>query len=62
MTLPEFEPSRQAVVFDSSALLGRRRLHLLAVADVGYCRGFWSSWIISEVVRNRVEWVAERAL
>jgi len=52
---------RERVVFDASVLLGDRRRRLFAAADLNYYTGYWSSWIISELVRKRTEWIAERA-
>ena len=52
----------ERVAFDASALLGRYRASLMASAALHYCAGYWSAWIVSEFVRKRTEWIAERAL
>jgi hypothetical protein len=49
------------VVLDTSVLLGARRKELIAAADLGYFRGFWSVWIATELARVRTEWIALRA-
>ncbi len=54
-------PEFQRVVLDSSVLLGRRSPEIVAGAALSYYRAFWSPWIVAEYVRNRVEWVTERA-
>jgi hypothetical protein len=43
-------------------LLGTHRRHLLAGAVLKYYFGYWSPWIVAEVVRQRTEWIAERAV
>lgn len=53
--------SRLRVVLDASVLLGGQRRYLVAGAELRYCAAFWSSWIVSEIVRKRTEWVAQRA-
>jgi hypothetical protein len=49
------------VALDSSALLGANRRYLVAAAALGYYTGFWSAWIVGELVRKRTEWIADRA-
>jgi hypothetical protein len=49
------------VALDSSALLGVQSRALVAAAARRYYTGFWSSWIVAELVRKRIEWIAERA-
>lgn len=49
------------MVLDSSALLSGYRDWLVAAAHLGYAHGFWSTWIVAEVVRVRTEWIASRA-
>ncbi len=48
-------------MLDSSALLGEWSHHLVAAAHLHYYEGYWSSWIVAEVVRKRTEWIARRA-
>jgi len=62
MQTPPTPGALERVAFDSSVLLGPDRRQLVAAAAVGYCRGFWSTWIVSEVVRRRTEWISERAV
>jgi predicted nucleic acid-binding protein len=50
------------VTLDSSVLLGSERRELVAAAALRYFTACWSPWIVSELVRKRTEWVAERAL
>ncbi|MBI4493446.1 MAG: hypothetical protein HY690_11715 [Chloroflexi bacterium] len=54
-------PALERAALDASVLLGARRRHLLAAATLRYYAGFWSPWIVSELVRRRTEWIAERA-
>jgi len=54
-------PTPERVALDSSSLLSDYRTQLVAVAHLGYAQGFWSSWIVAEVVRVRTEWIARRA-
>lgn len=54
--------SLERVAFDASALLGNYRAPLVASAALHFCAGYWSSWIVSEFVRKRTEWIAERAV
>lgn len=56
---PRPEPER--AVHDSSVLLGANRTLLVAAVTLRYCTGYWSTWIVSEFVRRRTEWIAERA-
>jgi predicted nucleic acid-binding protein len=42
-------------------LLGPHSPYLAALARLTFYRGFWSSWIVGELVRKRTEWIAERA-
>lgn len=51
----------ERVTLDSSILLGARNKEFLAAADLGYYRGYWSSWIAAEFVRVRTEWIILRA-
>ncbi|MBI2865521.1 MAG: hypothetical protein HYX94_13305 [Chloroflexi bacterium] len=51
----------ERVTLDSSVLLGVQNRQLLAAADLGYYRGYWSSWIAAEFARVRTEWIALRA-
>ncbi len=51
----------ERVTLDSSVLLGSREPELLAAADLGYYRGYWSSWIMAEFARVRAEWIIRRA-
>lgn len=44
-----------------SALLGPRRGELLAAADLGYFRGYWSRWIAEEMVRISTAIVIKQA-
>ena len=55
-------PRLERVVLDSSVLLGSKSPEIVAGAALGYYRAFWSTWIVAEYVRNRVEWTAERAV
>lgn len=55
-------PRLERVVLDSSVLLGSRSPEIVAGAALDYYRAFWSTWIVAEYVRNRVEWAAERAV
>lgn len=57
---PEATPCGR-VVLDASALLSGYSPDLLAAADLAYYTGYWSSWIVNELVRKRTEWIAERA-
>ncbi len=50
-----------AVVIDSSVLLGANSPQVVAGAALGYYRAYWSSWIVAEYVRNRIEWTTRRA-
>jgi hypothetical protein len=60
--LPDSEDAgRMRVALDSSVLLGRWRTHLVAGAHLRLFEGYWSSWIVSEVVRKRTEWVVRQA-
>lgn len=43
-------------------LLGADRGWVLAGAHLKYYTGFWSPWIIAELVRRRAEWIAYRVL
>lgn len=56
------EPGFERVVLDTSVLLGARNRELLAAADLGFFRGYWSVWIAAEFARVRTEWIAVRAL
>ncbi|MGI8550965.1 MAG: hypothetical protein ACR2PL_09295 [Dehalococcoidia bacterium] len=53
---------RLRVVFDSTALLGASRGIVVVGAALRYYRVYWSSWLISEFVRKRTEWIANRAI
>lgn len=52
----------ERVCLDSSGLLGSQCPHLVAAATLRYYSAFWSPWIISEFVRLRTEWIANRAV
>ena len=54
--------TRLRVVLDSSVLLGPARRILVAGAALRYYDVYWSSWLISEFVRKRTEWIANRAV
>ena len=58
MTLPS---PYERVVVDSSVLLGANSPQIVAGAALGYDRAYWSSWIVSEYLRNRVEWIVTRS-
>lgn len=51
----------ERVVVDSSVLLGANSPQVVAGAALGYYRAYWSPWIVSEYVRNRVEWAVTRS-
>jgi len=51
----------ERVALDSSVLLGSSRSALVAAVALGYCEGYWSTWIVGEFVRRRTEWIADRA-
>lgn len=53
---------RPQIVLDSSVLLGSSRRILVAGAALRYYNVYWSSWLISEFVRKRTEWIANRAV
>lgn len=55
------DPTFERVTLDTSVLLGARNKVLLAAADLGYFRGYWSVWIAAEFARVRTEWIAARA-
>jgi hypothetical protein len=55
------EPNFEHVTLDTVVLLGARNRELLAAADLGYYRGYWSVWIAAEFARVRTEWIARRA-
>ena len=59
---PDRGVALERVVLDSSVLLGGYRLQLSAGAALGYYTVYWSSWIVAELVRNRTEWIAVRAV
>jgi hypothetical protein len=50
----------ERIVIDSSVLLGANSPQIVAGAALGYYRAYWSSWIVSEYVRNRIEWAVTR--
>jgi predicted nucleic acid-binding protein len=52
----------ERVVLDASVLLGGGLPEFVAAAALGFCKPYWSSWIVGEVVRKRTEWIARRAL
>ncbi len=54
-------PSLDRVTLASNALLGSRRGELLAAADLGYFRGYWSRWIAEEMVRISTTLVVRQA-
>jgi hypothetical protein len=58
--LPEIVPER--AVLDASSLLSGAYRPLIAAAHLRYYTGFWSSWVVSEYVRKRTEWIARRAV
>ena len=62
MQAPGPTAQRSRVVLDSSALLSRWPPELITTAALGYYQGYWSSWIVGEVVRKRTEWIAQRAI
>lgn len=49
------------MTLDTGVLLGERNKVILAAADLGYFRGYWSVWIAAEFARVRTEWIAARA-
>ncbi len=53
--------SFERVVVDSSVLLGPSSPEVVAGAALGYYRAYWSTWIVAEYVRNRVERTTEQA-
>ena len=59
--MPE-SPLSKRVTLDSSVLLGPKEPEFLAAADLGYYRGYWSSWIIAEFARVRTEWIILRSV
>lgn len=52
----------ERVVLDSSVLLGNKSARLIAAADLGFFKGYWSSWIAVEFARVRTEWVTRRLI
>ncbi len=54
-------PALERVVLDSSVLLGVARRELVAAAALRYYTAYWSPWLVAEFVRQRTEWIAERA-
>lgn len=50
------------VTLDSSVLLGDKSALLIAAADLGYFKGYWSSWIAVEFARVRTEWILRRLI
>ncbi len=54
-------PSFDRVTLASSALLSPRRGELLAAADLGYFRGYWSRWIAEEMVRASTTLIIQQA-
>ena len=54
-------PGIERAVLDSSVLLGAARREIVAAAALHYYTAFWSSWLVGEFVRQRTEWIAERA-
>jgi hypothetical protein len=50
----------ERIVVDSSVLIGPNSPQVVAGAALGYFRVYWSPWIVSEYVRNRIEWVVTR--
>jgi len=54
-------PALERVTLGASPLLGVWRRYLIAAAALGCCTAFWSTWIVSEFVRRRTEWIADRA-
>lgn len=59
--LPPRNPTAERVVFDASVLLSNALPTVFASLELGFCQGYWSSWIVSEIVRKRTEWIAQRA-
>lgn len=55
-------PDRLRVVIDSSVLLGNQRRYVAAAIHLGYVDGYWSTWIVAELVRKRTEWITRRAV
>jgi hypothetical protein len=54
-------PGLERVVLDSSVRLGAARREIVAAAALHYYTAFWSPWLVGEFVRQRTEWIAERA-
>lgn len=50
----------ERVTLDSSVLLSDKSARLIAAADLGFFRGYWSSWIAAEFARVRTEWIGRR--
>lgn len=55
------DPVLERVTLDTGVLLGARNREIIASADLGYFRGYWSIWIAVEFARVRTEWIATRA-
>ncbi|MDO8669820.1 MAG: hypothetical protein Q7O66_00095 [Dehalococcoidia bacterium] len=52
----------ERVTLDSSVLLGEKSARIIAAADLGFFKGYWSSWIAGEFARVRTEWIARRLM